>query len=131
MSESAQVAVAEDVETSLLRPLSENERTFVGALLAQALSLIVSAAECGPETWTEAFRVRAVMVQAEMVARRLRNPEGKYTESDGQYQYARDRSVASGRLELTDADKAALGLLDRGLHVWLPQYGPVTGGDEL
>ena len=125
MSEDTQAhdgATIADIETSLLRPLTAVEAQYASALLARAFSLIEAAA--GPATeWTPEYWSIVAVVQADMVARRLRNPEGKYSEGDGQYSFQLDRTVASGKLELTDADREQLGLISHGLFIWMPQYG--------
>lgn len=119
----AYLADTEDVEASLLRELTDDEGNYVDILLARSLALIEKAVGSAASEWAEDFTSRAKTVQADMVARRLRNPEGYYQESDGQYSYSRDRNVASGRLELTDEDLDFLGIPSDGFFVWNPQYG--------
>lgn len=116
-------AVSANVQAVLLRPFTTNETAYVDALLARARRMIERAAiSCG--TTIDALDAGAVIdVQADMVARVLRNPEGVRTESDGQYSYQLDSRAASGRLELTDEDMATLGLTDTRLWVWNPTYG--------
>ena len=115
-------AKREDVEAALLRPLTQRERGFVDTLLARALRIIE--AELGPVAKVDESVQQVVAdVQAEMVARRLRNPEGKASESDGEYSYSLSNTVASGVLELTDRDRALLGLSSGGLFVINPSFG--------
>lgn len=105
-----QPATSEDVAAALLRPLTQQEKTYVEYLLGRAERAIRRAftdkmavePDCGWDTVRD--------VQAEMVARRLRNPSGMMKENDGEYSYELDRGVASGRLELTPEDLADLGL---------------------
>lgn len=109
-----------DVEACLLRALTVTEKQYVPVLLAQAERKIRAlypdrmAEEplCGWDTVKD--------VQAEIVARRLRNPEGFLAENDGQYSYQRDRVTASGRLEVTETDKAALGVAEQCFTVVNP-----------
>jgi hypothetical protein len=51
-----------------------------------------------------------VMIEAEMVLRLIRNPEGYSQESDGNYSYAIYQQVASGRLEVLDDEWKLLGV---------------------
>lgn len=51
-----------------------------------------------------------VMVEAEMVLRLIRNPEGYSQESDGNYSYAIYQMVASGRLEVLPDEWKLLGI---------------------
>lgn len=116
-------AVSANVQAVLLRPFTTNETIYVDALLARARRMIERAA-ISHGTTIDALDAGAVIdVQADMVARVLRNPEGVRTESDGQYSYQLDSRAASGRLELTDEDMATLGLTDTRLWVWNPTYG--------
>ncbi|GAB3912681.1 hypothetical protein GCM10029964_120910 [Kibdelosporangium lantanae] len=50
------------------------------------------------------------MVEADIVLRLIRNPEGFTQESDGNYSYMISNQVASGRLEITDAEWTLLGV---------------------
>ena len=114
-------ATSADVEVALLRPLSEVETAYVPALLEKALRVI--AREVGSLDDADAgFLDTVTDVQAEMVARRLRNPDGVRSEGDGQYQYSLDGSLASGKLELTDGDRKALGIY-QGLMVVNLSFG--------
>lgn len=116
-------ASASDVEAALLRPLTLAESDYVGASLRKALRLIVAeVGELTEETPVE-FLETVIDVQAEMVARRYRNVSGKFSESDGDYSYQLDRSVASGRIALTDDDREALGLSVTPILIVNPFYG--------
>lgn len=53
---------------------------------------------------SEDYEDIVVMVEAEMVLRLIRNPDGYSQESDGNYSYAIYQKVASGRLEVTDEE---------------------------
>lgn len=56
------------------------------------------------------------LVEAEMVLRLIRNPEGYSQESDGNYSYAIYQAVASGKLEVSDDEWALLGI---GAGMWV------------
>lgn len=118
MGEKLVQAKPEDVETSLLRPLTAPESTYVDALLARAFRKITAAASRAgvtPDPQT------VVDVQADMVARVFRNPELLASETDGQYSYQLNTAIASGVLELTDAEKVVLGI-EGFIRVWTPDY---------
>jgi hypothetical protein len=51
-----------------------------------------------------------VMIEAEMILRLIKNPEGYSQESDGNYSYAIYQQVASGRLEVLDSEWDMLGI---------------------
>lgn len=55
-------------------------------------------------------------VEAEMVLRLIRNPEGYSQESDGNYSYAIYQQVASGKLEVTSEEWSLLGV---GSGMWV------------
>lgn len=112
-----------EVEAALLRPLSAAEAQYVDSLLKRAARLIMREVKPVVE-WDAGFQETVNDVQAEMVARRFRNVEGYAAEGDGTYNYRLDMSVASGKLQLTDDDRAELGIAtEGGFWVWNPQYG--------
>ncbi len=105
------LATTTDVETSLMRPLTTVEQQYVPGLLDRAeqiISVAVPGALDRAET-DAAYEALLIQVEAEMVARVLRNPTGMKNESDGTYSYSIDWSVASGRLKLLDDDLTLLG----------------------
>ena len=52
-----------------------------------------------------------VQVEADIVLRHVRNPDGYASETDGTYGYTFSREMASGRLEILPEDWAALGVV--------------------
>src|SRR6185295_6484899 len=99
----------EDVETSLLRPLTMTEETYCPAWLERAeaqLEVRVGDLESravpsdpndpasveAAEEWVELVG----SIEGEMVARVFRNPEGFKQEDEGNYSYRIDTAVASG-----------------------------------
>ncbi|MGJ6125979.1 Gp19/Gp15/Gp42 family protein [Mycolicibacterium sp. Y3] len=64
-----------------------------------------------------------IQVEADSVLRLARNPEGYYSESDGNYAYTFDRSAASGRLEVTTEDWETLGVRASRMSVLAPSFG--------
>lgn len=53
---------------------------------------------------SENYEKIVIMVEAEMVLRLIRNPDGYSQESDGNYSYAIYQKVASGALEVLDKE---------------------------
>ena len=105
------LAVSDDVEASLMRPLTAAEGTYVAPLLDRAETIIIArlpdaVAHAGEDS---EYHKRVVQVEADMVARVFRNPDGMKNEGDGTYSYAIDWTVASGRLKLLDDDLELLG----------------------
>lgn len=106
------VADRSDVETSLMRSLSESEGAYVDALLARAETLLLvriptllERVEAEPQ-----FRKLVVMVEAEAVARVFRNPSAYRQESEGNYSYSLNYEVASGLLDILDREWSRLGV---------------------
>ena len=117
------LATRADVEAALLRPLDSQEVKYVDSLLKRAGRLILRELEPVVEV-DEGFQATINDVQAEMVARRYRNTDGYASEGDGTYNYRLDTSVASGKIQLPDDDRAELGIAVTGeFWIWNPQYG--------
>lgn len=51
-----------------------------------------------------------VDIEAEAVLRLVRNPEGTYSETDGNYSVTFDRKMASGKLEILPEEWQLLGI---------------------
>lgn len=104
------LATSADVETSLLRPLSEQEKLFVPGLLERAERILSARMpDLGQRATVEEFRATVVDVEAEAVARVVRNPEGITSESEGLYSFSRNAKVASGVLSILDEEWVRLG----------------------
>ena len=106
------LAKEQDVETSLLRSLTTIEGTHVSDLIERAEQLLLGYVpdlleKALPDTWLFGQVVR---IEAEMVARVLRNPDGKRQESDGTYSFSVDWAVSSGRLKPLDDELGVLGI---------------------
>lgn len=114
------VGLKDAVEAWLLRPLSEVETQYVDRLLERALRLITGALTRSGVGIDDVDPAALIDVQASMVARVLRNPDGFRSESDGQYSYQLDSASASGRLEVTDSDLELLGVHSPTLWAWHP-----------
>ncbi|WP_172121387.1 Gp19/Gp15/Gp42 family protein [Actinomyces faecalis] len=108
----APAAAAEDVQASLMRGLTPAESAYVDTLLARVhnrvrvrLPDLVDRADRD-----ETVRALLVEVEAEAVARVFRADGAIYTsESEGEYSYQLNDSVASAALRVTDDEWARLG----------------------
>ena len=103
-------ATPSDLATSLMRDLTPTETTYAPDLLARAESLLAGlVSELGLRAESPDYAARLVAVEADMVGRVMRNPDGILTESQGLYTYRVDVAVASGRLAPTRDELASLG----------------------
>jgi hypothetical protein len=105
-------ATPTDIADRLGRELDETEARIVDARLGDAELLIKSRVkdlnvQVSAGTIDQAV---VVMVESDAVLRLIRNPEGYTTETDGNYSYAIDQSVATGRLRILDEEWALLGV---------------------
>ncbi|PZG20602.1 Gp19/Gp15/Gp42 family protein [Nonomuraea aridisoli] len=125
-------ATVQDVRARMGRPLTSEEETLAETLLGDAEVLIeerisdLAARAADPQ-----YLKRLVIVEANAVLRVLRNPEGYRSESDGDYSYSRSAEVASGLLEITDADWKRLGVRIAGAFtiapaIGTPRWGPLA-----
>lgn len=133
-------ATATNIADRLGRDLDETEARIVGARLGDAELLIKSRIkdltdQVSAETIDQAI---VVMVEADAVLRLIRNPEGYTTETDGNYSYAIDQSVATGRLKILDEEWALLGVRAKvftiapkmDMPTWGPEGYDVDQGDD-
>lgn len=106
------------VEMALMRPLDEREEEYVEGYLEAAKGILYERLPALPEREATSERVASLVgyVTGQMVARVFRNADGIYkTESDGDYSYTIDTSVASGRLYVS---KEELRMLSGGVYGW-------------
>lgn len=105
-------ATPEDVEVRFMRPLDEDEKRVVAARLEDAELLLRSRIPDLDEKVTTGVLDQAlvVMVEAEMVLRLIRNPDGLVQETDGNYSYSTSQKVASGLLEVLPREWTLLGV---------------------
>jgi len=105
-------ATPEDVEVRFMRPLDEDEKRVVAARLEDAELLLRSRIPDLDEKVAAGVLDRAlvVMVEAEMVLRLIRNPDGLVQETDGSYSYSTSQKVASGLLEVLPREWTLLGV---------------------
>jgi len=67
-----------------------------------------------------------VMVECDAILRLVRNPEGYTAETDGNYSYQISKEVASGKLDITSAEWALLGIRN-GAFTIRPSLAPLYG----
>jgi len=105
-------ATPEDVEVRFMRPLDEDEKRVVAARLEDAELLLRSRIPDLDEKVATGVLDQAlvVMVEAEMVLRLIRNPDGLVQETDGSYSYSTSQKVASGLLEVLPREWTLLGV---------------------
>lgn len=105
-------ATPEDVEVRFMRPLDEDEKRVVAARLEDAELLLRSRIPDLDEKVTTGVLDQAlvVMIEAEMVLRLIRNPDGLVQETDGSYSYSTSQRVASGLLEVLPREWTLLGV---------------------
>ncbi|MEV4020172.1 hypothetical protein AB0J35_57820 [Nonomuraea angiospora] len=94
-------ATLQDFKDRFERAVKPSEETRVTARLADASAIMSGRV---PQLLTaDPVPAIAVSVCFEMVARVMRNPEGKFREAFGDdYEFQRDEAQASGELELTE-----------------------------
>lgn len=108
----AALATTSELESALMRPLTDAEAQYAATFLRRAESLILVRL---PDLRTRAtgnadFAFLVAGIEAEMVARVFRNPEGLRREEQGNYSYQVDVAVASGRLSVLPDEWNALGV---------------------
>ena len=96
------LATPDDVVYPLLRPLTEAEENYAVRLLDWAETLIKARY---PDIATLA-PTNVIMVEAQAVARVIRNPEGMYQEAvgGGEFSGTRDKAGADGVLRILDEE---------------------------
>lgn len=119
------VSTPEAVATRLGRSLTTDEITQATALLGDVRILIEARIpdledRLADETLDPA---KLAMVEANSVARLIRNPQGYTGETDGDYTYQVNWKLATGELTITDQEWALLGFSS---SVWTVAVRPRT-----
>jgi hypothetical protein len=106
------IAQPMDVETSLLRELTQAESQYVEALLERAQNQILTRLPDLKEraAASPAYKDLVAAVEGEAVARVFRNPDAIRQESEGNYSYTINFQVASGLLDILPAEWEQLGV---------------------
>ncbi|MBM7771234.1 MULTISPECIES: Gp19/Gp15/Gp42 family protein [Actinokineospora] len=110
----------DDVRARLGRPLTDPERELAAVLLGDAETKIrAHLPDLDARVTTgRIHRDVVVMIEADAVARVLRNPGGYTSETAGDYSYTVDARAAAGYLTIPDTDWRDLGVN--------PDGGPFT-----
>lgn len=123
-----------DIETSLLRDLTEREAQYAQAWLDRAQRLILARI---PDLTVRAqsnaeYASVVAGVEGEMVARVFRNPEGVRQEDEGNYSIRLDAAVASGILIVSPTEWEALGAANapiKSVSGAMDEYAATRYGD--
>lgn len=105
-------AEAADVAALLARELSTEETALIERRLAQVERMILRRIpDLADQIEDETISLADVIdIEAEAVLRLVRNPEGLYSETDGNYSYQFNRETASGKLEILPHEWETLGV---------------------
>lgn len=124
-------ATATDVEARFTRALDTDETRVVDTRLGDAELIIKSEIPDLDTQVTDGIISQPVlvMIEADMVLRLIKNPEGYTQENDGAYGYSISARVASGVLEVLPSEWALLGK-SQGAYTIAPQVKlPWTSDD--
>jgi hypothetical protein len=104
--------------------LTAEETTLVATRLADAERMLSRRVDLAAGIAAGTFEAEdVVQVEADMVLRLVRNPEGHISETDGNYMYQLSRELASGKLEVTSEEWRTLGLKQSGMFTLAPAFG--------
>jgi hypothetical protein len=111
-------AEAKDVEDRFIRPLDTDEQRVVGTRLNDAERMIKRRV---PDLDAQIVagtidQDDVVMIEADMVLRLIRNPDGYTSETDGNYSYTISQQVSSGKLEVLPDEWDLLGIKTGGIY---------------
>lgn len=130
------MAVTEFVDIVSKRPIPAEDIPWLENQIEQAEAVLeikrgdlldyiaagVGAAEQAKRT------ARVKMVVNRMVLRVVKNPDGLYSEADGDYSYSRDKSLGSGEVYASSRDLALVGVTSRrrvsSMRLHLPADSP-------
>ena len=116
-------AAASDVQTRLGRPLTEDETAMTNIRLADAERMILRRIPDLADKITagDVDEADVIQVESDAAIRILKNPDGYTSETDGTYSYRINWDVASGKLEISDAEWRTLGVKASGMFVYAPR----------
>lgn len=104
-------ASSDDVQTRLGRALTDEETTLVTTRLADVERMLNRRVDLAAGIAADDFaEADVVQIEADAVLRLVRNPDGLFSETDGNYSYMFSRELASGRLEILPEEWAVLGV---------------------
>lgn len=113
------------------RPILPSDQTWIEGQIFEAETLLETR-RGDLQTWVNIDPMKrnriVIMVVNRMIQRVVKNPDGLFTESDGNYSYGRDKSLGSGEVYANERDWAMLGLsINRRLssiRMGLPSWSP-------
>ena len=116
-----------DVQYRLGRELSDEEQILVGTRLEDVERMIRRRVPDLDEKISDGDIAEddLIQVEAEVVLRLIRNPDGLFMETDGNYSYQFSREAASGRLEIRREEWMLLGVRLGGVFSLTPSVGGV------
>lgn len=119
------LAAVSDVAARLGREISSQESDLSATLLDDAEAILTARIPdlLDRAAGDERYRALVVMVEASMVVRVLRNPDGYRQESEGGYSYTVDTRAAAGFLTVLDDEWALLGYRADGAFTIAPSLG--------
>ncbi|WP_439377830.1 Gp19/Gp15/Gp42 family protein [Amycolatopsis lexingtonensis] len=126
-------ATAQDVANRFIRPLDTDEQRVVNTRLDDSERMLRRRVPDLDEQIAAGTIDQAdvVMIEADMVLRLIRNPDGYKSETDGNYSYTISAEVASGRLQVLPDEWSLLGIRS-GTVVIAPQFDlPWNGSRPL
>ena len=117
-----------DVQYRLGRELSDEEQILVGTRLEDVERMIRRRVpDLDDKVINETIlEDDVIQVEAEVVLRLIRNPDGLFMETDGNYSYQFSREAASGRLEIRREEWMLLGVRLGGVFSLAPSVGGVA-----
>lgn len=105
-------AEVSDVQARLGRPLTDDEEAQAVTLLADVeMELLVRIPDLHDQVADEKIpEANVIRVEASVVARLLRNPEGYTSETDGNYTYQLNYRLTTGELSISQKEWSLLGV---------------------
>lgn len=124
-------ATPADIEARLGRDLNESETIIVDSRLGDAELILRSRIPDLDDkvAASSTYEATVVMVESDMVLRLIKNPDGFSQETDGNYSYAIDIRVASGRLSVLPEEWDILGV-KVSFAVLAPYLAPANGSED-
>lgn len=118
-------ATAADVQAILGRELSTTETALVERRLEQVQRMILRRIpDLLEQIADDAIALEDVVdIEAEAVLRVIRNPDGLYSEQDGQYGYQLSREAADNTLRITAEEWERLGIKPSRMFTIAPRTG--------
>lgn len=113
------------------RPILSEDKQWIEGKIREAERLLETR-RGDLATWIAAAdstkrREDVVMVVNRMIERFVKNPDGLFTETDGNYSYGRDRALAQGEVTANARDWLFMGIKSSSVHtirLGLPAWSP-------